>query len=116
MKIYYTTDGTIDDNLEQLCPFKEKHNFEGYKENPIKYVGCVGCHECKYCYGGKWHGKYGLLPYSKDNKQFMLIPIRYVKCSLCFNEKTRNSKFMRLRCWIWRNFAYPIKRRLIKNF
>ena len=40
MKIYYTTDGTIDDNLQQVCPFGELHHFtndDGSEYTMIKY-------------------------------------------------------------------------------
>ena len=53
MKIYYTTDGSVDETLQQYCPFGEEHHFkreDGSEFTIPKSVGCLGCAKCPYCY------------------------------------------------------------------
>lgn len=74
MKIYYTTDGSIDENLEQVCPHGEKHIFEredGSTFTMNKMVGSGGCESCPFCYGaGFGYAPYGVVKF----KYWMLIP------------------------------------------
>ena len=72
MKIYYTTDGSIDDNLEQVCPYGEEHHFtrfDGTEFTMPKDVGCGGCRECPYCYGAGLNHPYGAHP-----KTWVMMP------------------------------------------
>ena len=122
MKIYYSTDGSVDDNLEQVCPFGEKHHFkreDGSEYELPKYVGCGGCVSCKHCYGAGFHPYYGckadkmaLVPRNifatEEQKEFInfeqFYPIcedNYVRCSLCFTEAYRNKPLLRFRRWWW---------------
>ena len=46
MKIYYTTDGSVDETLQQYCPFGEEHHFKHEDGSELimpKMVGCLGC-------------------------------------------------------------------------
>lgn len=111
MKIFYTLD-SLNECLIQNCPFGERHDTSYSKTRDVKKVGCGACFEYKYCYGGKYgtmKQPLGLIPYNGKDCEFQVIPLCYVKCSRCFNEKTRNSFYMRLRCWIWRNIVLHIK-------
>lgn len=111
MKIFYTLDSS-GEYLEQHCPFGERHDTSYSKIGDVKKVGCSACFECKYCYGGKYNAikqPLGLIPYNDKEYEFCVIPLCYVKCARCFNEKIRNSFCMKLRCWVWRNIALRIK-------
>ena len=74
MKIYYTTDGSIDENLEQVCPHGEKHIFkrdDGSTFTMNKMVGSGGCESCQFCYGAG----FGYAPYGMAKpKDWVLIP------------------------------------------
>ena len=74
MKIYYTTDGSIDENLEQVCPHGEKHIFkreDGSTFTMNKMVGSNGCESCPFCYGAG----FGYAPYGVAKpKHWILIP------------------------------------------
>ena len=115
MKIYYTTSDILDEELEQNCPFGERHHFElenGEVYNNIKKVGCGGCQTCKYCYGG-YHKpyKYIVIPtyHNPDNtKQYTMIPQRYVKCARCYNDSARNKFSMRFKLWYYHKIVLPV--------
>ena len=71
MKLFYTVDSSVDENLMQVCPFNEQHHFtrsDGTSWKQSKFVGCGGCLLCPYCYGAEFPKKfpnYVLVP--KDN-------------------------------------------------
>lgn len=93
MKIYYTTSDILDENLDQKCPFGEKHRFKfenGNVYESVKKVGCGGCYSCKYCYGGRHNAKRNILipnKYPNPKKEFTLIQERYIKCAKCFTDE-----------------------------
>ncbi len=134
MKIFYTSDNSVDNELEQVCPFGEKHHFErkdGSVSTPIIRVGCNGCMNCKFCYGAGRSGYYGssgnllLVPahfmnneslnYEMEEsiaeklklKQFRFIfESDYIMCSKCFNENFRNSsKKLKFKIWWWHHIG-----------
>ena len=137
MKIYYTTDGTIDDNLQQVCPFGELHHFtraDGSEYTMIKYVGCGGCVDCKYCYGKGFTGYYGnksewmmipkkIIPDYEWNydesekkkielgsKQFSVITENdYICCAKCYNDEFREkNKKLKFKIWWWHHVGIKI--------
>lgn len=117
MKIFFTTSDALGEELDQVCPFGEQHEFtnnNGEKFYLPKKVGCGGCFNCKYCYGGDNRDyNYGLLPNSKSSKHvFMQVPLRYVKCSKCYNEEYNKKIKMRFQLW----FYHKIRRRLSDFF
>lgn len=138
MKLYFTTDGSIDQELEQVCPFGELHHFkrdDGSEFTMNKYVGCGGCLECPYCYGAGFWGPYGNKPnrwvlvpqkftpnsynYEENEKrklelglkQFRIIPNSdYIKCARAFSEDFRNkSKKLKFKIWWWHHIGIKIR-------
>ena len=134
MKIYYTErkEG-IDGELEQVCPFGEKHHHkrnDGSEYTTPKYVGSLGCFKCPYCYGAGFTGYLGL----PSLKNIMFIPVKfgeydecehldkqtglkqyrcisksdYVKCSLLFSDNYRNRKKTKFKIWWWHKFGLKI--------
>lgn len=131
MKIFFTDDKSVDENLEQVCPFGELHHFhrnDGSEFTMPKYVGCGGCLECKYCYGsgfrGYYHtkGKHVLTPVTKHSDSWsddydveerkkqalgldqfrMLDDQQYIMCAKCFDDKWVEEHFsIRFKIWWW---------------
>jgi hypothetical protein len=136
MKIFYTTDGSVDDQLEQICPFGELHHFkrkDGTEYTMPKSVGCGGCTECPYCYGRGFQGCYGSggqwvlipkhYPYSEWNyeddeqkklelgmKQFRVISENdYILCAKCFNDDFRKKNLeLKFKIWWWHHIGTHI--------
>lgn len=131
MKIYYSTDGSVDDNLEQVCPFGELHHFkreDGSEYTIPKRIGCGGCVTCKHCYGAGINYYQGgirakdmiLVPRNIDASEDERVEMKfaqffpiskgdYVKCSLCFTEKYRNRTALKLKIWWWHHIGYHFK-------
>ena len=130
MKLYYTTDGSVDENLEQVCPFGQKQEVARLNDCSYftsKMVGSGACIKCPYCYGAGYRHPAGSPPKSwvlvpalpKSNpynpdwnqelqikeklglKQFRLISDKdYVKCSKCYT-KEHQKKSKMLKFKIW---------------
>lgn len=130
MRIYFTTDGSIDQELQQVCPYGQVHHFtrfDGTEYTTPMNVGCGGCRECPYCYGMGFSGPYGTHPktwvmmpkfiefpnmgYEEveqakvelGTKQFRTVSLNdYVKCAHCYREEFRNkSKKLKFKIWWW---------------
>lgn len=137
MKIYYTTDRTIDDNLQQVCPFGELHHFnrtDGSEITIPKYVGCGGCENCKYCYGRGFHGYYHnsefiIIPknfesddlnYERNERKKIELGIKqfnvvqkndYIYCAKCYTDKFREkNKMLKFKIWWWHHVGIKIDR------
>ena len=138
MKIFFSTDNSVEQNLMQYCPFGEQHNFMLDHENDksiimTKCVGCAGCAECPFCYGKGYSGYMSnkgstiLIPNNvnrnsylyddgyDDNrqtglKQFALISDRdYVKCAKAYTDEYRlTSKWLKFRIWWWHHIGINI--------
>jgi hypothetical protein len=138
MKIYYTTDGSVDETLQQYCPFGEEHHFEredGSEFTMPKSVGCIGCSECPYCYGRGYHGYLGagrpwmLVPivFKKDGwdydestderqlrmgtRQFRVVPeSSYIKCAKCYDdEELKKNLRLKIKMWTWHHIGIRIQ-------
>lgn len=134
MKMYFTTDGSVDEQLQQVCPFGQLHHFkrnDGSEFTMRKYVGCGGCAQCLYCYG-KGHQNYYknsfvLIPqvfetnhfsyeagekYKSDLglKQFKAIQKNdYIKCALCYTEEYRKKCIsLKIKIWWWHKVGIHI--------
>ena len=137
MRIYFTTDGSVDQELEQICPYGEMHHFkrnDGTDWTLPKNVGCGGCRECPYCYGAGFSG-----PYGTDPKKWVMIPRSikfpnmnydeveqaklelgagqfrtvslndYVKCAKVYREEFRNkSKKLKFKIWLWHHVGIKL--------
>ena len=52
MKMYFTTDGSVDEQLQQVCPFGQLHHFKRDDGSEFTMQICwVWCAQCPYCYG-----------------------------------------------------------------
>ena len=124
MKIFYTSSvHGIDEDLDQVCPFKNK--IEG-REKDI-YIGSRSCCDCPYCYGygqhpNPWHNLM-VLPfysrYSKDNenrsdseiaedglKNFKFVSdCDYVKCMMAYSDYGRNMRKNKFKLWWWKHIG-----------
>lgn len=137
MKIFYTTDGIVDEELQQVCPFGMLHYFkrdDGSEFTMPKYVGCGGCAECPYCYGRGFEGYYGnsefvFIPkqtkptddfnYERNEKlkielglkQFNMINGKqYVRCSKVYTPEYYNkSKSLKFKVWWWHNVGIKLE-------
>ena len=139
MKIFYTTDGSIDQQLQQVCPFGELHHFkrdDGSEFTIKKYVGCGGCEKCQYCYGAGSRVPYGpklssfsLIPkvfslnpynYEEDEKEKSKLGLKqfefisdndYIRCAKCY---TNINNILKFKIWWWHHIG--IKFRDIQYF
>ena len=134
MKIFYTIDNSIDEELQQICPFKQEHHFHKLDGSeftiPIK-VGSLGCEKCPFCYGAGFHEPYGdkpskwiLIPqnflsnsydYEQEEehalelglKQFRSISCNnYIKCAKVYKNIPNKIKF---KIWWWHNIGTNIQ-------
>ena len=138
MKIYFTTDGSVDETLQQFCPFDEEHHFkrdDGSEFTMPKNVGCGGCAECKYCYGRGYSGYLG------NGRPWMLVPIKfrsdgwdydesaderqrklgmeqfrivsessYIKCARCYEDsELRRFKKIWFKMWWWHHVGLRLQ-------
>lgn len=138
MKIFFSTDNSVEQNLMQYCPFGEQHNFTSdhendKKNNMTKRVGCVGCAECPFCYGMGYSGYMSnkgstvLIPnnanrnsYLYDDccnddmqtglKQFAYISESdYIKCAKVYtNEYRLTSRWLKFKIWWWHHIGINI--------
>ena len=144
MKVFYTTDRTFYENLEQVCPFHDKDS----GKSPI-YVGSVACAKCPYCYGSSFNtAPYGiillknmvLIPkyrgdkdinnewgsynnYKKSEqekielgqKQFFAISdLDYILCARFFSEKHQKSFEIRYKTWFYHNIIVNVEKAIKK--
>lgn len=144
MKVFYTTDRTFDENLEQVCPFHDKDS----GKSPI-YVGSLACANCPYCYGSGFNtAPYGIIPlknmalipkYRRDKdineklssyinyekseqekielgqKQFFSISdLDYILCSRFFSEKHQKSLEIRYKTWFYHNITVYVEKAIKK--
>ena len=141
MKIYYTTDNSIDEQLQQICPFKQEHHF--HRDDDTEFtmainVGCLGCQKCPFCYGAGFHRPYGdkpskwiLIPkfflsnsynYEKEEKHALELGLKqfraiscnnYIKCAKVYKNIPSKIKF---KIWWWHNIGTNIQEVKYKLF
>lgn len=141
MKIFYTTDNSIDEQLEQICPFKQEHHFhrdDGTEFTMPIRVGCVDCEKCSFCYGAGFHRPYGdkpskwiLIPktflsnscnYEQQEKHALELGLKqfraiscnnYIKCAKVYSNIPNKIKF---KIWWWHNIGISIREIKYKLF
>ena len=144
MKVFYTTDRTFDENLEQVCPFHDKDS----GKSPI-YVGSVTCSNCKHCYGASFDtSPYGFKPiknyvmmpkYRRDkdideqcgdyhnfartenekielgkNQFFVISELNYIKCARFLPENIQKSFKIKFKIWFYHNITVYVEKAIKK--
>ena len=137
MKIYFTTDNSVDGSLEQVCPFGELIHFkrkDGTEWTMPKNVGSNSCTNCPYCYGEGFQGFYGpnskswmMIPKSLSfdglnyeekeqeklklgRKQFRIVSEKdYIQCARHLDEKLINkNKKLKFKLWWWHHIGIKV--------
>lgn len=91
MKLFYTTDGILEDECKQVCP--NKMSFSEY--DVITRVGSWHCtHKCPHCYGRSREFAAPALFANPDgsDKPFTFRTEHYVKCAGVYNKPTWYTK------------------------
>ena len=141
MKIFYTTNDSIKEELQQICPFQQESNFNRDDDNKFttpRRVGSLACEKCPFCYGAGFHKPYGdkpskwiLIPrtflynfynYEEEEKHALKLGLKqfraiscnnYIKCAKVHNNMSNKIKF---KIWWWHNIGKNIQKIKYKLF